>query len=281
MKKILITWANWMLASDFIKIWKKNYEIFAYDKANLDITNFDHSEEIILKVKPDIVLNCAAYTKVDDGEDIWMKDNFDVNTFWVYNLAKITKKYSIDFITISTDYVFSWEKVGWYDEFDICNPINNYWMSKYLWEKFALNENDNSIIIRTSWLFWWWIEFKNFVNTMLKLSKTNSELKIVNDQYWIPTYTTDLSNAILNVILNINNYRWKIFHFSNTSNKPITWFEFACEIFKISWININLIPCYSDWFKTKAKRPKNSYIKNNSDIILRDWKLALDEYLNG
>lgn len=280
MKKILITWANWMLATDFINNFKNKFEIFPFDKKLLDITSIYNIEEKIKEINPDIVLNCAAYTAVDDAEDIWMKLNYDVNSLWVYNLAKISNKYNIDLITISTDYVFNWEKEYWYRENDICKPINNYWISKYLWEYLALQENKNSIIIRTSWLYGWWKEFKNFVNTMLELAKIRSELKIVNDQFWIPTYTKDLSFAIWEVIKNINNFRWKILHFSNSWEKAITWFDFASEIFKITWKNINLISCNSQEFETKAKRPKYSLMKNNSWIILRDWGEWLKGYLN-
>jgi len=280
MKKILLTWTNGMLASDFQKYYNNNFEIIWFDKKSLDITDIEKIENIILEIKPDIVLNCAAYTQVDDAEDIWKKLNYDINTIWVYNLSKISNKYNIDFISISTDYVFDWENQNWYNEKDICNPINNYGMSKYLWEKLALEENKNSIIIRTSWLYWWWKEFKNFVNTMLKLAINKSELKIVNDQFWLPTFTLDLSLATWEVLKNINNFRWKILHFSNSWEKAITWFDFANEIFVISWKKINLIPCLSSEFETKAKRPKYSLMKNNSWIILRDWKEWLKDYLN-
>ncbi len=280
MKKILLTWANWMLASDFIKYCSNNFEIFAFDKQKLDITNITSIEKIITKIKPEIILNCAAYTSVDDAEDILKKLNYDINTIWTYNLSKIANKYNLDFITISTDYVFDWEKENWYDENDVCNPINEYWMSKYLWECLALTENKNTIIIRTSWLYWWWKQFKNFVNTIIKLSETKDELKIINDQFWIPTYTKDLSFAISEVIKNIANFRWKILHFSNSSENPITWYDFASEIFNLSWKKINVIPCSSSDFITKAKRPKYSLMKNNSNIKLRNWKEWIKNYLD-
>lgn len=280
MKKILLTWANWMLASDFIKYCSNNFEIFAFDKQKLDITNITSIEKIIAKIKPDIILNCAAYTAVDDAEDVWKKLNYDINTIWTYNLWKITNKYNLDFITISTDYVFDWNKIEWYDEADICNPINEYGMSKYLWEYLALNENKNTIIIRTSWLYWWWKAFKNFVNTMLKLSETKNELKVINDQFWIPTYSLDLSIAISEIVKNISDFKWKILHFSNSNTNAITWYDFASEIFKISWKNIKVNPCSSDEYKTKAKRPKYSLMKNNSNIKLRNWKDWLIDYLN-
>lgn len=281
MKKILLTWANWMLASDFIKYCSNNFEIFAFDKQNLDITNVASIEKIIKEIKPDIILNCAAYTAVDDAEDIWKKLNFDINTIWTYNLSKITNKYNLDFITISTDYVFDWEKENWYDENDVCNPINEYWMSKYLGEKLSLNENKNTIIIRTSWLYWWWKQFKNFVNTIIKLAETRNELKIINDQFWIPTYTKDLSVAISEVIKNITNFRWKILHFSNSDeNNWTTWFNFAIEIKKLNKFKTEIFPCTSDDYVTKAKRPRYSLMKNNSIIKLRNWKEWINDYLN-
>lgn len=269
-----------MLAFDFKKYWSEFFEIIWYDRDILDITNYKNIDKIILETKPDIILNFAAYTAVDNAEDEWKKDCFEVNTIWTYNLAKISQKYNLEFITISTDYVFDGKKEEWYDENDFCNPINQYWMSKFLGEQLALEENKNSIIIRTSWLYGWWKEFKNFVNTMLKLAETRSELKVINDQFWIPTSTKDLSLAIFEVIKNIEKYRWEILHFSNSSNKAVTWFNFASKIFEIKNIKINVIKCSSSEFITKAKRPNFSKLNNNSDIKLRDWKEWLEEYLN-
>lgn len=279
MKKILITGSNGMLAHDFILIHKNNYDLIACDRNMLDITNFEQVKKVLSEQKPDIVLNCAAYTAVDDAEDIGKKLNFDINTLWVFYLAKTCQELYIDFITISTDYVFDGNKIEGYDEYELCNPINQYGMSKYLWETLAMKENKNTIIVRTSWLYGWGLDFKNFVNTMLKLAQTRDELKVVNDQYGIPTYTIDLAKALWMVIENIESKRGQIFHFSNWSEKPITWFDFASEIFTLKGVKIHLLPCLSGEFITKAKRPSHSYIKNNSDISLRDWKDGLRDYL--
>ncbi|MDD5770510.1 MAG: NAD(P)-dependent oxidoreductase, partial [Candidatus Gracilibacteria bacterium] len=205
----------------------------------------------------------------------------DINTLGVYNLAKVTNELNIDFITISTDYVFDGENENGYNENDECNPINEYGMSKYLGEKLAIDENKNSIIIRTSWLYGGGKNFKNFVNTMLKLAENKNELKVVNDQFGIPTYTKDLSLAIKEVIENLENFRGQILHFSNSSSgNGITWFEFASEIFNIANVKIKVIPCSSEEFITKAKRPKFSKLINNSGINLRDWKEGLKDYLS-
>lgn len=280
MKKILLTWASWMLAYDFKKYIWEYFEIFSFSKQKLDISNTENLKSLFTDFKPDLILNLAAYTKVDEAEGEWKLQSYEVNTIWTYNLAKISKFFNIDFITISTDYVFDWENEKWYNEDDICNPINEYWMSKYLGEKLALEENPNSIIIRTSWLYGWWKDFKNFVNTMLKLSQIKTELKVVNDQFWLPTYTKDLSFALKEVIQKIESFRWKILQFSNSSKNAITWHDFAKKIFEIKWIKINLLPCTSKDFETKAKRPKYSKLNNSSSIKLREWEKGLGDYLS-
>ncbi|MDD3645899.1 MAG: dTDP-4-dehydrorhamnose reductase [Candidatus Gracilibacteria bacterium] len=280
MKKILVTGSKGMFASDFIKRYNDTFDIIGLDKEYLDITNISSIEKTISNIKPDIVLNCAAYTAVDNAEDIGMKLNYDINTLGVYNLAKITKKYGIDFITISTDYIFNGTKEEGYNEYDECNPINAYGMSKYLGEKLSKEENNETIIIRTSWLYGGGKEFKNFVNTMIKLSETHDNLKVINDQFGIPTYTVDLANAIIDMILNIDMYKGSTFHFSNSSVDKVTWFDFAKEIFKLTGREIKVNPCGSDEYKTKAKRPQFSRLLNNSDIKLRDWKEGLKDYIS-
>jgi len=117
---------------------------------------------------------------------------------------------------------------------------------------------------------------------MLKLSETRSELKVVDDQHGIPTSCIDLSDAIAQVIQNIEEkeYRGQIFHFSNSSEEgSVSWADFAREIFQISEKNISVMDCLSDEYPTKAKRPKWSILKNDSDIILPDWKIPFTQYL--
>jgi dTDP-4-dehydrorhamnose reductase len=222
--------------------------------------------------------------------------NFDVNSLWVHNLAKLSAEHTIDFITISTDYVFDGSKKEWYTEDDVCNPINSYGMAKYLWEQLAQQENPDSIIIRTSRLYWWGKEYierrddkgdvelipryKNFVNTIINLWTNRDEVKVVNDQFGAPTYTIDLCEAIAKIIDNIEDYKWKILHFCNqTKDGGISWFEFAEEICKVAGISTKLTPCSSQEFVTKAPRPQCSKLINWSDMHLRSWEEWLHEYL--
>ena len=119
---------------------------------------------------------------------------------------------------------------------------------------------------------------------MLSLSETRKELKVVNDQHRIPTSCIDLSNAISQIIQNIEEreYSSQIFHLSNSSEEgSVTWVDFARELFQISDKNISVIDCSSSEYPTKAKRPEWSILENNSDIILSDWKSGLKRYLEG
>jgi len=307
-KKILLTGAKWMLAAEFFEKFEENkkisenFQIFWFDSSEMDITKPEEIEKKIFIIQPDIILNFAAYTNVDDAEDVWEELNLAVNADWVKNLAEISWKNWIDFITISTDFVFDWENKNWYSENDFQNPINKYWFAKFLWEKNAKEFNENSIIIRTSWLYWGWMKFKNFVNSMINLWKKIwkfenweewwvKELKIISDQFWNPTYCWDLVDWIFKIIENIEKYRWKNLHFSNEVwEKNISWFDFSKEIFLQMWENNknfpkiwnkfwNLKKITASEYKRKAKTPKFSMLKNNSEIKIWNWKSGLKKYL--
>ncbi|HRX64240.1 MAG TPA: dTDP-4-dehydrorhamnose reductase [Candidatus Absconditabacterales bacterium] len=279
--KILITGSSGMLAHDLIPILKRKYKVVGYDKNSLDITNLSSIENILNKEKIDIVVNCAAYTDVEKAEDEGKLLNYQVNTLGVYNLAKVCNKLNIDIVHISTDYVFDGTQKEGYLPTDKPNPINEYGMAKYLGEQLLQTENKNAIIVRTSWLYGGGKQFKNFVNTMLKLSETKKELKIVGDQFGAPTYTKDLSTAILDIVGDINKYKGKKIHCTNqTDNDGISWYDFAKEIFKLSGNEIKLEKCNSDEFVTKATRPEYSKLINKSKIPLGDWEKSLKKYIN-
>lgn len=281
MVDILVIWSNWMLWSDFIKyVDFKNISCIGVDKNDLNIVVEQNLEDKILKINPKIILNLSAYTNVDESEDNWIVDNYQVNWIWVWRLAEISYKNNIDFISLSTDYVFDWISKNWYKENDIPNPINEYWKAKFLWEYLAKKLNKNSIIIRTSWLFWWGKNSKNFVNTIIRISNELDQLNVVDDQFWSPTYTIDLCEAIVVLIKDIKYYRWEILHFTNTTNWYwISWFEFAKDILRNLWINKKILNIKSSQFKRKANRPKYSKLLNNSKIKLREWREWLQEYI--
>ena len=290
-KKMLITGANGMLAHDFIRTQKEKFTIIALEKKECDICEFPSCLNALVTYEPDIVLNLAAYTAVDDAEDIGRKQNIDINTLGVYNLAKATSALGIPIITISSDYVFDGTKSDWYLPNNSTNPINNYGTAKYLGEMLALRENSQSIVVRTSWLYggdpwnkaWNGKIFKNFINTILRLSEEKEEIKVVNDQFGIPTSCRALSEALWELIEQIDDFLYRderILHFTNSTDHAISWYEFAQEIITITQSSVHIEPCTSSEYPTKAKRPTMSLLRNNSDIQLEDWRESLEWYLN-
>lgn len=297
-KKLLITGGKWMLAHDFIATQSENYDIVAVDREECDIASLESIMQCLIQYEPDIVLNCAAYTAVDDAEDIGMQLNYEVNTLWVYHLARASEILGIELITISTDYVFDGMKQEWYLPTDVCHPINAYGMAKYLGERLALDVNPRTIIVRTSWLYggeWWRKEnewrktndekrtFKNFVTTMLRLSESRNELRVVNDQHGIPTSCSFLSEKISEIISHLDSEEeWveNIWHITGQSDfldlsemiqrdGSCTWADFARAIFSKYQKTTQVIDCTSSEYPTKARRPEWSVLmggRNESRI---------------
>ena len=278
-----------MLAFDFIKSQSEKYDIIAVDKKECDITSFESILQCIALYEPDILLNTAAYTNVEDAEDIDMLECYEVNTLGVKNLSKATAVFGVVFITLSTDYVFDGLQKNGYLPTDLCNPLNNYGVSKYLWERLTKEENPDTIIVRTSWLYGGevydgnplkkWVH-KNFVNTMLQLSETRAELRVVSDQFGAPTSCIDLSSALSELIDDLEDYLWQTLHFSNeVPGGAVTWADFTREIFLLTQKNVKVIDCLSSEYPTKARRPEWNVLKNDSKIRLPDWKSGINTYL--
>ena len=275
---------NGMLAKDILKVFDKNNISYFSTGREIDITNIDDLNNYIKNKNIDIVINCAAYTKVDLAEDepeICAK----INGFGVKNISEICENNNLKLIHFSTDYVFDGTSNKPYKESDTTNPINVYGRSKLEGEKYALSLN-KSLIIRISWLYG--INGNNFVYTMLNLMKNKDSIKVVNDQYGSPTNTLDIANLILHIIKDIKDFNFGIYHYTNEGN--ISWFDFANSIYDLAKKN-NILnkdcivePCNSKEYKTKAKRPKFSVlskdkIKNDYKINLIDYKESLNSFL--
>ena len=258
------------------------YQVVAWDKDNLDITKEKEVIEAIKDMKPDVVISAAAYTDVDGAEtnkDIALK----VNGKAVGYLSRASHQSGAFFIQISTDYVFGQEKKQGYKEEDIPqNPLNVYGESKLLGEKLLLQEAKKGLdyyLIRTSWLFG--PGGKNFVQTMLDLAKTHSQLKIVNDQYGRPTYSYDLAQTIKNMIE--RQLPSGIYHFTN--NPELNWYRFAQIIFAVKkeldpdFKIPGIIAVSSDKFPRPAHRPHFSVLLNTKLPQGRDIQEALKDYL--
>ena len=269
--KVLVTGSNGMLGQDLCPILKNaNYTVIKTDVAEMDITNSDEVESVILAEKPDIVIHCAAYTNVDKAEEDIETARL-INAVGTENIAKSCAKNDCTMVYISTDYVFAGNGTKPYKPTDKTAPLNNYGLTKFEGEEAVRKHCKKYYIARTSWLYG--IYGKNFVETMISLAN-KPELKVVDDQLGCPTWTVELSNGIIKLL-----EEKKPFGAYHICGSGFTsWYGFAKEIFAQCDLKVNLKPCTTEEFPRPAKRPAYSVMDN--DGICRDWKEALKDYIN-
>src|SRR5215213_8041102 len=196
MKKIIVTGSKGQLGNEFQNLAKvySSYQFFFYDVEEMNIMDKDLVNKGIAEIKPDYLINCAAYTAVDKAETD-KEIVYAINSDAVRNLALACTANDVKFIHISTDYVFDGEAREPYKEDSIVNPKNVYGQSKLKGEEEALAGNKEVIIIRTAWVYSAY--GNNFAKTMLRLMKTKTEINVVADQVGSPTYAHDLAAAIM------------------------------------------------------------------------------------
>jgi len=230
---------------------------------NVDITDEDAIMKLMKRERPAFVINAAAYTDVDGCEDNRVHA-FEVNGNGPGFIAKACAEVDAILVHFSTDYIFDGTKEE-YREDDRPNPINIYGESKLLGEVFIAKNMENYRIIRTSWLYG--SHGKNFVNTILTLSRQMPVVRIVNDQVGKPTYTVDLANKVPEII----SCDPGIYHITNEGQ--CSWYEFASAFIP------NATPCSTEDYPRKAKRPAYSVLANTKTLPLRHWKEAVKEYI--
>jgi dTDP-4-dehydrorhamnose reductase len=258
--KTLILGARGMLGTDLQKAFP---EATALSHHDIDITDREQVIRIIKELKPVAVINAAAYTNVDGCEDE-RELAFNVNGKAPGYMAEACAGINAKLVHYSTDYVFDGSKKE-YVETDTTNPINVYGESKLLGEQNIARAMKDYRIVRTSWLFG--RHGKNFVDTMLTLSKQMDKVKVVNDQVGKPTYAVDLAEKTREIL----NLPQGIYHITNDG--VCSWYEFASAIIP------NTIPCTSEEFSRKAKRPMFSVLENTKTAPMRHWREALADYL--
>ena len=274
--KILITGANGMLANA-VKEELKGNELICTDVAQLDITDEDAVNKYVGEVKPDYIINCAAYTAVDKAEENEQLV-YKINAIGPKNLAVAAKTNDAVLVHISTDYVFGGERdvAEDYSEDDEKNPQAVYGTTKLAGEKFIEENCEKYYIFRTAWLYG---EGHNFVRTMINLSKEHDEVRVVNDQHGSPTYAVDLASIIHQAM-----EKQIPFGIYNSTNMGYTtWYEFTKLIYSLENINCKVTPVTSEEFKSSAKRPKNSQMSKDKllkyGIVIPTYEDALKRYL--
>ncbi|MCL0056435.1 dTDP-4-dehydrorhamnose reductase [Dehalococcoidia bacterium] len=281
--RVLITGANGQLGTDLCRV-LPYIEVIPLAHADVEITDMNSVKAAFIRDRPDVVINTAAYVRVDDSETEQDKA-FSVNALGARNVAVVTQEIGAKLVHISTDYVFGGEsepRATPYTEFDVPVPLNLYGKSKLAGENLVRHLCPRHFIIRSSGLFGVAGasgKGGNFVETMLRLAKEREELKVVNDQVFSPTYTNDLAKKITQLI---NTEYYGIFHITNKG--ACSWYEFSKEILNLAGIRTPVIPITSDQYPQKAKRPHFSVLDNYHLRLLemndmRPWQEALKDYL--
>lgn len=280
--KILITGANGMLAKEVKERFKEN-ELICTDVEDLDITNEESVMKFVEEIKPDYIINCAAFTAVDKAEECYeLADK--INGDGPINLAKAAKKVGAKLVHISTDYVFggNLELEKDYKEDDEKSPVTVYGRTKLHGEEGIEKNMDEYYIFRTAWLYG--IGGNNFVKTMTKLGSTRDEINVVSDQHGSPTYAKDLTEIIYKAIE--TKIPYGIYHATNEGYT--TWYDFTKSILEKQNIKCKVNPVtteeYINMMKiTQAKRPFNSQLSKNKlkeqGIEIPNWEDGLDRYL--
>ena len=275
--KVLVTGVKGQLGYDVVnELKKRNIEAVGVDIDEMDITDASSVDKVIKEASPDAVIHCAAYTAVDAAED-----NVDicrkVNKDGTQNIANVCKELDIKMIYISTDYVFDGEGTRPWEPDDKPDPLNVYGLTKYEGEVAVTSTLSKYFIVRIAWVFG--VNGKNFIKTMLNLAKTHDSLTVVNDQFGSPTYTYDLARLLVDMVLTD---KYGIYHATNEG--IITWYDFACQIFKTAGLNVKVSPVPASEYPAKAKRPSNSRMSkqklvDNGFELLPTRQDALERYI--
>lgn len=276
--KVFVTGVRGQLGYDVVnELEKRGHTAIGVDIEDLDITDAAAVEKMITEAAPEAVIHCAAWTAVDAAEDNEEKCR-QVNVNGTENIAKVCKKLNCKMMYISTDYIFDGKGTRpWEPDDPVTTPLNVYGQTKYEGELAVRNNVEKFFIVRIAWVFG---KGKNFIKTMLNLGKTHDHLTVVNDQYGTPTYTYDLARLLVDMI---ETDKYGNYHATNEGGY-ITWYDFACEIFRQAGMDVDVEPVSSAQYAAKAKRPENSRMNkqklaDNGFELLPDWKDALRRYL--
>jgi dTDP-4-dehydrorhamnose reductase len=274
--RIVIAGANGQLGQDLVRRFSANHEVYGFGRGELDVTNLEQAIQVIHDVRPDVVVNAAAYTAVDRAETE-VDQAYAVNAFGARNLAMVSERVGAKYCFVSTDYVFDGHGQTPYREYDLTNPQGVYGKSKRAGEELVASFSTRYFVVRTSWLYGAF--GGNFVKTMLKLGKEGKRLTVVDDQVGSPTYTVDLADFLAELI---TTEKFGIYHASNTGS--CSWYEFAKAIFEEAGMEVDLHPCTTEEFPRPAPRPAYSVMDHMSIRInglkeFRPWRDALKAFL--
>lgn len=248
---------------------------------SMDITDKEAVENVLLEIKPDVVIHCAAWTAVDLAEDDDKVEKVRaINAGGTENIVKVCKKLECKMIYISTDYVFDGQGTEpWEPDCKDYKPLNVYGQTK-LEGELAVSQNlEKYFIVRIAWVFG--VNGKNFIKTMLNVGKTHDTVRVVSDQVGTPTYTYDLARLLVDMA---ESEKYGYYHATNEGGY-ISWYDFTCEIYKQAGYATKVVPVTTEKYGlSKAARPYNSRLDKSKLAeagfeVLPTWQDALERYL--
>ena len=281
--KVAIIGSNGQLGSDLVKEFNLNSnEVISLTHSDISIEDFNSSREVLLNIKPEVILNTAAFHVVPKCEDDPVKA-FQVNSLGALNLSKISDELNAINLYYSTDYVFDGEKKSPYLESDKPNPLNVYASTKLNGEYYTLNYSKHGVVLRVSGIYGvvpCRAKGGNFITTMIKASKEKPEVKVVNDEVLTPTPTKEIAKKTKEIV---QKKLTGLFHL--TCEGQCSWYEFAEVIFSNLKLSTPLSQTSVKNMPMTVKRPTYSVLENKSVkefgiSIMPSWKEALISFLN-
>ncbi len=270
--KILLTGKQGQIGWELVRSLEPVGEVISFDHASLDLADPDQITARVREVKPELIVNAAAYTAVDRAEDE-PELAMQINAVAPGILGEQARRLDAALIHYSTDYVFDGTQSTPYLETDPPNPVNAYGRSKLEGERAILAAGCRHLILRTSWVYG--ARGKNFVLTILRLAHERSELRVVDDQVGAPTWCRDVATATARLAKQaaVGSIRG-LYHL--TAKGTISWCGFAREILKLRGIDVPVRAISTDEYPTRAKRPASSVL--SSAALSAGWKVALPEW---
>lgn len=275
MKKIAILGKDGQVGWELERVFSPLGEVYSFGHAELDLATPDKIRKTLRDIRPDIILNAAAYTAVDKAEEDY-ETALKINGEAPGILAEVASSLNALLVHYSTDYVFDGSTLKPYKELDVPNPLNAYGKSKRRGEEAIFEKGDRYLILRTSWVYS--LRGKNFLNTMLNQAKLGKELNVINDQIGAPTWSRLIAEATA-LILATKQHPSGLYHLSCSGET--SWYGFAEAIFNITNSKPSkLSSISSSQYPSKVSRPpysvlSNEKIRNDFSIALPHWEKAL------
>ncbi|HUZ47375.1 MAG TPA: dTDP-4-dehydrorhamnose reductase [Terriglobia bacterium] len=279
--RIMLTGAQGQLGSDLHQALQgRGYTVLPLNHADVDVTDAAQVDEAIVKARPDVFINTAAFHKVEECER-QPDAAFGVNAAGALNLAKVCGRLGIVLVHFSTDYVFDGSKPQPYLETDLPAPLNVYGASKVAGEHLIAANLERAFVVRTSGLYGLAGSSGkggNFVETMLRKAREGSPIRVVDDQVLTPTSTRDLADVVCQLF---PTEAYGLYHVS--SEGQCSWYEFARKIFELQGFRVDLQPVATSQFPSPARRPAYSVMNKSKlrgvGLVMPPWDVSLSRYL--